>query len=69
MLQQNVSERLARRIFWLQAFKFTINHRKGKDHIVTDALSRICEPGIDSVEWIGQEFDLNSSAFLDPDYI
>jgi len=53
----------------LQAFKFTINHRKGKDHIVTDALSRICEPGIDSVEWIGQEFDLNSSAFLDPDYI
>ncbi|KAH8318249.1 hypothetical protein KR059_000700, partial [Drosophila kikkawai] len=69
MRQQNVSGRLARWIFRLQAFKFTISHRKGKDHIVPDALSRICDPEIDNVEWIGPEIDLESSCFLDPDYI
>jgi len=43
MRQLNVSGRLARWIFRLQLFKFTFSHRKGKDHVVFDALSRLCE--------------------------
>lgn len=41
MRQPNLSGRLARWVLKLQAYQFTISHRKGKDNIVPDALSRI----------------------------
>lgn len=67
MRQQNAAGRLARWIFRLQPYKFTISHRKGKDHIVPDALSRISDDEVAELE-IGPTIDLESTAFFDSDY-
>lgn len=53
--------------FKLQPFKFTISHRKGKEHIVPDALSRIPQE-ISELELPSSEIDLNSEHFADQDY-
>ncbi|XP_067635455.1 uncharacterized protein [Eurosta solidaginis] len=68
MRQQNVSGRLARWIFRLQQFKFSISHRKGKDHIVPDALSRLCENEIGELD-MRPLIDMDSDAFKDDAYV
>lgn len=68
MKQPDLSGRLARWVMKLQAFKFTISHRKGKDHVVPDALSRIPCDNVCAIEFPEQEIDLNSEHFHDIDY-
>lgn len=68
MKQPDLTGRLARWVFKLQGYSFTISHRKGKDHIVPDALSRIPENEVSSIEINSPEIDLNSSHFSDEDY-
>lgn len=68
MKQPDLTGRLARWVFKLQPYKFTISHRKGKDHVVPDALSRIHVDEISSVESVEPEIDLNSTSFEDSDY-
>ena len=70
MKQQDLNGRLARWAFKLQGYKFTISHRKGKDHVVPDALSRNPEFEIASIELANPPIDLNSEFFNnDPDYV
>lgn len=66
--QPDLSGRLARWVFKLQSYSFSISHRKGKDNIVPDALSRIPEHDLASLDVSEQEIDLNSPHFYDPDY-
>lgn len=68
MRQPNLSGRLARWVFQLQAFKFTVSHRKGSENIVPDALSRSVSAEVNSLTLIEPEIDLNSSHFEDEDY-
>lgn len=68
MSQPDLTGRLARWVFKLQPYRFTISHRKGKDHVVPDALSRIPPEEISAVEYPEPEIDLTSSCFEDPDY-
>jgi len=51
-------------VFRLKSFSFTVTHRKGKHHIVSDALSRISADEIASYELIAPEIDLESKSFL-----
>ncbi|XP_046803805.1 uncharacterized protein LOC124419228 [Lucilia cuprina] len=60
MKQLDLSGRLARWVFKLQPYKFTISHRKGKEHIVPDVLSRIPVDEINSLEIVEPEIDINS---------
>lgn len=69
MRQPDLSGRLARWVFKLQPYKFTISHRKGKEHVVPDALSRIPHEDISAMEIVQPEIDLNSPFFDDDDYI
>lgn len=69
MKQQNLKGRLARWILKLQSYTFSISHRKGKENIVPDALSRMHEGEVLSVEIIGPEVDLESKHFLDEEYL
>lgn len=66
--QPDLSGRLARWVFKLQAYKFTISHRKGKDHVVPDALSRIHSEEISGLEATAPAVDLDSPYFNDQDY-
>lgn len=68
MKQADLTGRLARWVFKLQPYKFTISHRKGKDHIVPDVLSRIYNDDVSSIETVEPEIDLNSPHFEDRDY-
>lgn len=68
MKQPDLTGRLARWVLKLQSYKFTISHRKGKDHIVPDALSRKYCDEIASVDFTEPEVDLNSKHFYDEDY-
>ena len=68
MKQPDLSGRLARWVFKLQGYKFTVKHRKGKDHIVPDALSRIPIEEVGTLEMSEPEIDLNSPCFEDDDY-
>lgn len=68
MRQPDLSGRLARWVFKLQPYKFTISHRKGKDHIVPDALSRIPSDEISGIELVDSGIDFNSPSFTDDEY-
>lgn len=68
MRQPNLSGRLARWVLKLQAYKFTISHRRGKENIVPDALYRIPCEEVTSIEFDGPEIDLTSPCFKDQDY-
>lgn len=69
MRQPNLKGRLARWVLKLQSYNFTISHRKGKDNIVPDALSRIYENEIAALELIQPEIDLDSPYFQDDEYV
>ena len=71
MRQPNLNGRLARWVFILQGYTFKVSHRKGKENIVPDLLSRSFPPEINEIslqEKITPEIDLNSSHFEDEDY-
>lgn len=69
MKQPNLKGRLARWALKMQGYSFSISHRKGKDNIVPDALSRLHESEIYSIEDVGPEVDLESPEFLSSSYI
>lgn len=69
MQQTDLSGRLARWALKLQGFDFVIEHRRGKDNIVPDALSRSFETVIEEVDIeVLPSIDLNSPHFDSPDY-
>lgn len=68
MRQPNFGGRQARWGFQLQSFKFTVSPRKGRDHTVLDALSRIKSGEISNISIIEPEVDLNSPHFEDEEY-
>lgn len=68
MKQPDLSGRLARWVFKLQGYKFSISHRKGKENIVPDALSRIPLEELSALDGIVPSVDLESPHFNDEDY-
>lgn len=68
MTQRDLSGRLARWSLKLQGFDFTIDHRRGKDNIVPDALSRIyCDDITEQLSDV--PIDFQSPEFKDKYYI
>ena len=68
MNQSDLNGRLARWSMKLQGFNFTIEHRKGSQHIVPDSLSRLPSDSVDSLDLVLPLIDINSPEFLAKDY-
>jgi hypothetical protein len=68
MSQSDLNNRLARWSLKMQGYNFTIDHRKGKDHVVPDALSRT--HSIDEITELEiiPPVDLESPAFQSEEY-
>lgn len=62
---KDLSGRLARWSLQLQAYRFDIVHRKGKDNLVADTLSRL--PWIEEID-IEQIFEVNTNEFDSEEY-
>lgn len=68
MSQQDLRSRLGRWATKLQAYKFEIKHRKGKLHVVPDALSRVFEGEVEEVAVRDAEIDYESPHFNTSEY-
>ena len=68
MNQADLSGRLARWSLKLQGFNFTIEHRKGSQHIVPDSLSRLPFDSVESFDLILPLVDLDSPEFSSKEY-
>ncbi|XP_067629120.1 uncharacterized protein [Eurosta solidaginis] len=73
MQQQDLSGRLARWAIKLQGFNFSIEHKKGSENVIADALSRmyedVPESEVNVIELpVLPEIDLGSDAFNSPEY-
>jgi len=66
--QSNLKGRLALWAMKLQHYKFPVRQRKGRDHVVPNALSRIPESDIAEIVDAGPEVNLESAHFSDEDY-
>lgn len=65
MEKRDLAGRLARWSLELQAFNFTIEHRKGSANLVPDALSRSM---VDEIRSVGIPIDLNNKEFSSDSY-
>ena len=63
MSQSDLNGRLARWSLNLQGYNFSIEHRKGKLHIVPDSLSRLPSIEVESLEELQPLVDINSVSF------
>lgn len=68
MSQKELSGRLARWSLSLQAYDFTIEHRKGSANIVPDALSRVFVDELTTDAVHSEPISLEHEAFNDPEY-
>ena len=69
MNQKDLTGRLARWAIRLQGFSFSIQHRKGSQNVVADALSRRDENEISEFSEFGPIVDLSSKEFSSPEYL
>ena len=63
MSQSDLNGRLARWSLNLQGYNFSIEHRKGKLHIVPDSLSHLPSIEVESLEEFQPLVDINSVSF------
>ena len=68
MSQSDLNGRLARWSLNLQGYNFSIEHRKGKLHIVPDSLSRLPSIEVESLDELQPLVDLNSVSFSSAEY-
>lgn len=69
MSQKDLTGRLARWSLKLQAFDFTIEHRKGSANLVPDALSRVFVDELAATTPVVCPLDLDDPAFDDNEYL
>lgn len=68
MSQKDLNGRLARWSLKLQGYDFSIEHRKGKENVVPDALSRVYVEELLASDEPDGLVDLDDEAFNHPDY-
>lgn len=68
MAQKDLSGRLARWSLSLQAYDFSIEHRKGSANVVPDALSRVFVDELQQLDDLAPPFDFSHDAYDDLSY-